>query len=82
MAEAAARADRDRPLDKLMSAMREVTRCPLEGESVVYWMRMEDMRIHASAQARNDGIPLIALFVLSPQDCIAHDRVPTWLQAL
>ncbi|KZT12525.1 DNA photolyase [Laetiporus sulphureus 93-53] len=82
-AEAAGRVDRDRPLDKLMNVMREVTRCPPEGESVVYWMRMEDMRIHdnrafsqASAQARNDGIPLIALFVLSPQDYIAHDRGP------
>ena len=28
----------------------------------------------ASAQAVKDGIPLLALFILSPQDYIAHDR--------
>lgn len=28
----------------------------------------------ASQQAQKDGIPLVALFVLSPQDYIAHDR--------
>lgn len=28
----------------------------------------------ASKQARKDGIPLIALFVISPQDYVAHDR--------
>jgi len=28
----------------------------------------------ASKQARQDGIPLLVLFVISPQDYIAHDR--------
>lgn len=30
----------------------------------------------ASKQAQQDNIPLIALFVVSPQDYIAHDRSP------
>ncbi|KIP02117.1 hypothetical protein PHLGIDRAFT_32310 [Phlebiopsis gigantea 11061_1 CR5-6] len=53
----------------------------VRGEAVVYWMRMEDLRIHdnralslASAYANAEGVPLLALFVLSPQDYIAHDR--------
>lgn len=29
---------------------------------------------HASAQAQKDGVPLLVLFVLSPQDYAAHDR--------
>ena len=28
----------------------------------------------ASEQAQKDGIPLIVLFIISPQDYIAHDR--------
>ncbi len=74
---------------------------PVKGKSVVYWMRMGDLRsksvyfasvyqlmtllyiVHdnralslASAQAQNDEIPLIVLFILSPQDYVAHDRSP------
>ncbi|KAG8772396.1 hypothetical protein FRC15_002759 [Serendipita sp. 397] len=51
------------------------------GGSVVYWMRMEDMRIDdnraasaACAFARKHNVPLIILFVFSPQDYAAHDR--------
>ena len=28
----------------------------------------------ASKQAHKDGVPLVVLFVLSPQDYVAHDR--------
>ena len=28
----------------------------------------------ASKQAHRDGVPVVALFVISPQDYIAHDR--------
>ncbi|KAI0092062.1 DNA photolyase [Irpex rosettiformis] len=52
-----------------------------KGDAVVYWMRMQDMRVQdnralsqASSEAVQLGIPLIALFILSPQDYIAHDR--------
>jgi len=43
-AEDAARVDADPPLDQLMRLLKE--ECPKveNGESVVYWMRMEDMR--------------------------------------
>ncbi|EKM59785.1 uncharacterized protein PHACADRAFT_158212 [Phanerochaete carnosa HHB-10118-sp] len=52
-----------------------------KGDAVVYWMRMQDMRIHdnralsqASEYARLHSLSLIVLFILSPQDYIAHDR--------
>ncbi|PCH41117.1 hypothetical protein WOLCODRAFT_99878 [Wolfiporia cocos MD-104 SS10] len=64
-----------------MSLLKSCVKNPAVGDSVVYWMRMEDLRVHdnralarASAQAKKDNIPLITLFVLSPQDYIAHDR--------
>lgn len=82
--EAAAAADSDPPLKKLLRALENVSNVsPKSGDAVVYWMRMEDMRIHdnralaqASAQALKDHVPLIVLFVLSPQDYAAHDRSP------
>ncbi|KAH7343501.1 DNA photolyase, FAD-binding/Cryptochrome [Rhizoctonia solani] len=55
----------------------------LKGDSVIYWMRMEDMRIRdnrafsaASNVAQDLGVPLVVLFVLSPADYISHDRSP------
>ncbi|KAI0796742.1 DNA photolyase [Abortiporus biennis] len=61
--------------------MKQTIKNPPMGDAVVYWMRMEDLRIHdnrafsqASAQAIRDGIPLVAMFILSPQDYVAHDR--------
>lgn len=42
-AEAAAKADEDPPLDQLMRLMKEQKEV-VRGESVVYWMRMEDVR--------------------------------------
>jgi deoxyribodipyrimidine photo-lyase len=98
--EAAAAADADPPLKKLLRALENVSNVsPKSGDAVVYWMRMEDMRslpcylalfllsspilVHdnralaqASAQALKDHVPLIVLFVLSPQDYAAHDRSP------
>ncbi|CDO71294.1 hypothetical protein BN946_scf184908.g51 [Trametes cinnabarina] len=79
-AENAAKADASPPMLKLLNAVQAVV-LPAEGDCVVYWMRMEDMRIRdnralalASAQAQRNGVPLLVLFVLSPQDYIAHDR--------
>ncbi|OCH92919.1 DNA photolyase [Obba rivulosa] len=64
-----------------MRVVQECVKRPVKGDSVVYWMRMQDMRINdnralaqASAQAQKDNVPLLAFFVLSPQDYVAHDR--------
>ncbi|KAI0353585.1 hypothetical protein OH77DRAFT_1407066 [Trametes cingulata] len=80
-AENAAKADASPPMLQLLDAVAAGVRKPAKGECVVYWMRMEDMRIRdnralalASAQAQKDHVPVLALFVLSPQDYIAHDR--------
>ncbi|CAA7259870.1 unnamed protein product [Cyclocybe aegerita] len=80
-AEAAAAVDANTPFSQLMDALDDVVEKPKKGECVVYWMRMADLRIHdnralsrASDQAQKDGIPLIVLFIISPQDYIAHDR--------
>ncbi|KAG1752675.1 DNA photolyase, FAD-binding/Cryptochrome [Suillus paluster] len=71
----------DPPFLRLLDALRNVVQKPSKGQSVVYWMRMGDLRISdnkalalASAQAVKDQIPLVVLHVLSPQDYIAHDR--------
>ncbi|KAL6309642.1 DNA photolyase [Sparassis latifolia] len=80
-AEAAEKVDKDPPLFKLLDAVSRGVKKPGKGESVVYWMRMQDLRINdnralalASAQAQKDNVPLLTLFVFSPQDYIAHDR--------
>ncbi|RPD67238.1 hypothetical protein L227DRAFT_538252 [Lentinus tigrinus ALCF2SS1-6] len=82
-AENAASADAHPPLMQLLDAVRDnaMSQDVAKGKCVVYWMRMEDLRIHdnraiaqASAQAQHDGVHLIVLHVLSPQDYIAHDR--------
>ncbi|KAH8999252.1 DNA photolyase, FAD-binding/Cryptochrome [Lactarius akahatsu] len=82
--EAAAAVDADPPLKKLLRSLENVTTAPPNsGDAVVYWMRMEDMRIYdnralaqASVQALKDHVPLLVFFVLSPQDYAAHDRSP------
>jgi hypothetical protein len=43
-AEDAARVDADPPLDQLMRLLKEKAPKVENGESVVYWMRMNDMR--------------------------------------
>ncbi|KAG1731169.1 DNA photolyase, FAD-binding/Cryptochrome [Suillus occidentalis] len=79
--EAAAAVQTDPPFLRLLGALRNVVQKPSKGQSVVYWMRMGDLRISdnkalalASAQAVEEKIPLVVLHVLSPQDYIAHDR--------
>ncbi|KAG6831143.1 hypothetical protein H0H92_012568 [Tricholoma furcatifolium] len=82
-AEAAAAVDADPPLLKLEAEVNDGIKNPSKGISVVYWMRMGDLRISdnkalhlASSKAQENGIPLIVIFALSPQDYIAHDRSP------
>ncbi|KAL0949422.1 hypothetical protein HGRIS_009483 [Hohenbuehelia grisea] len=80
-AETAAAVDAQPPLLKLLNCVATRAAKPAKGDSVVYWMRMGDLRIYdnralslASKQAKKDNLPLIVLFILSPQDYIAHDR--------
>ena len=47
-AEDAARADADPPLNQLLRLLGEGKQVVEKGESVVYWMRMEDMRSGSS----------------------------------
>lgn len=98
-AENAAAVTADPPLPNLLKAVQDAVKNPTKGESIVYWMRMADLRsmsksivmighrdnlvflvednralAQASMQAVKDKIPLIVLFIISPQDYIAHDR--------
>ncbi|KAH0839897.1 DNA photolyase, FAD-binding/Cryptochrome [Lanmaoa asiatica] len=80
-AEAAAAAQANPPFLRMLAEMRNVTPNPQPGKSIIYWMRMGDLRIvdnralaAASKQAVQNKIPLIVLFLLSPEDYIAHDR--------
>ncbi|KAG9086554.1 hypothetical protein FRC06_003028 [Ceratobasidium sp. 370] len=85
-AENAARVDANPPLRQLQSAISEHkndVKNPPNGDSVVYWMRMEDMRVKdnralsaASSMAKELGVPLLVLFMLSPGDYVSHDRSP------
>ncbi|KAG5724998.1 Deoxyribodipyrimidine photo-lyase [Termitomyces sp. T112] len=78
---AAAAVDADPPFLKLEAAIEDSVKNSAKGESIVYWMRMADLRISdnralslASSQAQEQELPLIVIFALSPQDYIAHDR--------
>jgi deoxyribodipyrimidine photo-lyase len=81
-AEAGARADANPPYLQLQNAVEKVKKSKNEpGKCVVYWMRMVDMRIKdnralakASEAAKQSKIPLVGLFIISPQDYFAHDR--------
>ncbi|KAK7061835.1 Deoxyribodipyrimidine photo-lyase [Favolaschia claudopus] len=81
-ADAAAAVDSDPPLAKLLDASKHAGNGTRKSaESVVYWMRMGDLRISdnralslASAHAKKNKLPLVSLFVLNPQDYKAHDR--------
>ncbi|KAF9653387.1 hypothetical protein BDM02DRAFT_3087670 [Thelephora ganbajun] len=82
-AEDAARVDADPPLQKFLEAASVGLKTVEGTEAVVHWMRMADLRIvdnralsQASKRAREVDIPLIVLFVISPQDYVAHDRGP------
>ncbi|PFH52826.1 hypothetical protein AMATHDRAFT_73951 [Amanita thiersii Skay4041] len=79
--EAADAVDADPPLSKLIDILKEGINHPMKGNAVVYWMRMSDLRLHdnhalslASKTAMQQNIPLIVLFLISPEDYIAHDR--------
>ncbi|KAF8621588.1 hypothetical protein AX15_007613 [Amanita polypyramis BW_CC] len=79
--EAAATVDADPPLPKLLKVVKEAVNNPPRGSAVVYWMRMSDLRLNdnralslAAQQAAHEEVPLLALFVLSPEDYVAHDR--------
>ncbi|TEB35633.1 photolyase [Coprinellus micaceus] len=79
--EAANAVDANPPFKQLMKGMENVIQNPEKGNCVVYWMRMTDLRLSdnralskASEKAKEDGVPVAALFVISPQDFIAHDR--------
>ncbi|CAK5275506.1 unnamed protein product [Mycena citricolor] len=80
-AEIGASVDANPPLSLLLQAVANGAKKHRKGDCVVYWMRMGDLRVTdnralslASRQARDTKTPLVALFVLSPQDYIAHDR--------
>jgi deoxyribodipyrimidine photo-lyase len=74
-----------RPIDELIRAMTDTAAARTAvspGRAVVHWFKM-DLRTEdntalalASRKAAENGIPLIALFVLSPQDYEAHLRSP------
>ncbi|KAJ7179017.1 DNA photolyase, FAD-binding/Cryptochrome [Mycena filopes] len=79
--EAAAAVDSNPPIAQLLKAVADGKNTRKAGQSVVYWMRMGDLRVSdnralslASAQAKKSDVPLVAIFVLSPQDYTAHDR--------
>lgn len=80
--QAAAKADSNAPLSQLIALISgETPPSTFKSRSVLYWMRMSDLRLRdnkalsrASQKAKEDKLPLIALFIISPQDYIAHDR--------
>ncbi|KAL1747686.1 DNA photolyase, FAD-binding/Cryptochrome [Schizophyllum fasciatum] len=80
--ENAAAVDADLPLEQLLNAVGRGAHDVVEdGECVVYWMRMQDMRIEdnralslASQEAQTTKKPLVVIYVISPQDYAAHDR--------
>ncbi|WVO17357.1 hypothetical protein L204_105049 [Cryptococcus depauperatus] len=83
-AEDAARMDKNPPLNvitRLLESQDKEDKKIEAGDSVVYWMRMEDMRVEdntalykASEAAEKFNIPLVVLFVISPNDYDWHDR--------
>ncbi|KAK4689672.1 deoxyribodipyrimidine photo-lyase, partial [Tremellales sp. Uapishka_1] len=77
----AAAVDADPPLAQLFRLQETKGPDVEKGESVVFWMRMEDVRIEdsrglslASEKAKSLGVPLIVLFTISPGDYRMHDR--------
>lgn len=70
-----------RPIDKLMRAVMDTTATRMAvapGRAVVHWFKM-DLRTRdntglalAARIAAENGVPLIGLFILSPQDYEAH----------
>ncbi|EGO53807.1 deoxyribodipyrimidine photolyase [Neurospora tetrasperma FGSC 2508] len=74
-----------RPIETLYAALAETAALrkslPVR-QAVVHWFKM-DLRLHdnrslwlASQKAKEAGVPLICLYVLSPEDLEAHLRAP------
>ncbi|RKF58900.1 Deoxyribodipyrimidine photo-lyase [Golovinomyces cichoracearum] len=74
-----------RPIEELNSAQKETGKQRAEikvGDSVVHWFK-SDLRLKdnhslyaASLKAKEAGIPLIAFYIISPQDFEAHKSAP------
>ncbi|KAK7967978.1 deoxyribodipyrimidine photo-lyase [Apiospora aurea] len=74
-----------RPIEVLASAMEETAGARKEvqvRDAVVHWFKM-DLRTHdnralwmASQKAREAGVPLVCMYIVSPQDFEAHLRAP------
>ncbi|KAK1776833.1 deoxyribodipyrimidine photolyase [Copromyces sp. CBS 386.78] len=76
-----------RPIETLYAALAEPETASLRKslpvrQAVVHWFKM-DLRLHdnrslwlASQKAQEAGVPLICLYVLSPEDLEAHLRAP------
>ncbi len=74
-----------RPMEQLTAALEETSKVRKNvqvKDAVVHWFKM-DLRItdnralwEASEKAREAGIPLICIYVLSPQDFEAHPTAP------
>lgn len=75
----------ERPIESLEKACRETAekrRSVTAGQAIVHWfkrdLRLHDNRaLHAASQvARDNQIPLIGLYILSPEDLTAHSTSP------
>jgi deoxyribodipyrimidine photo-lyase len=74
-----------RPIEELQMALRETSKLRSgvqTGAAVVHWFKM-DLRTAdnnalalASAKAKDAGVPLITMYLISPQDFAAHLRSP------
>lgn len=74
-----------RPIDELEDAIASTAagrKLVQPGKVVVHWFK-RDLRLHdnrplslASTKAKENGIPLICLFIVSPQDYQAHCTAP------
>lgn len=74
-----------RPMDQLISAMESTAarrKAVQAGSSVVHWFKM-DLRLSdnkalalAAEKAQGTGVPLLCIFIASPEDFEAHLRAP------
>ncbi|KAK8100467.1 deoxyribodipyrimidine photo-lyase protein [Apiospora kogelbergensis] len=74
-----------RPIEVLVKAMEETAEARKKvkvKDAVVHWFKM-DLRTHdnralwmASQKAREAGVPLVCMYIVSPQDFEAHLRAP------
>ncbi|KAK5656931.1 hypothetical protein OQA88_3453 [Cercophora sp. LCS_1] len=71
-----------RPIDQLNAALAAHNTSPPPGEAVIHWFK-NDLRLsdnnalfQASLFAKEKGIPLVAMYIISPQDWEAHLTAP------